>query len=56
MQVSDLLTTRLLYLQGNSAPYPLDRRLDGPQSPSGRRGVQKNPLPLPKIGAHGNVY
>jgi hypothetical protein len=29
--------------------YPLDRRLGGPQSRSGRRGLKKNPLPLSGI-------
>jgi hypothetical protein len=34
-------TPRPLYPQGNSPRYPLDRRLDGPQSWSGRRGEDK---------------
>jgi hypothetical protein len=33
---------RPLYPQGNSPWYPLDRRLGGPQSRSGRGGEEKN--------------
>jgi len=36
-------TTRPLYPQ-----YPLDRRLGGPQSQSGRGGEEKNPSPCRK--------
>jgi hypothetical protein len=32
---------------GNEIRYPLNRRLGGPQSGSGRFGEHKNPLPLP---------
>jgi hypothetical protein len=32
---------RLLYLWEKSTQYPLDRRLGGPQSQSGRRGEEK---------------
>jgi hypothetical protein len=35
-------TPRSLYLQGNSPWYPMDRRLGGPQSRSGRGGEEKN--------------
>jgi hypothetical protein len=35
-------TTRPLYPQGKSPRYPLDRRLGGPQSRSGRGGEKKN--------------
>jgi hypothetical protein len=38
-----------LYPQGKSPLYPLDRRLGGPQSRSGRRGKVKNSQPLPGI-------
>jgi hypothetical protein len=38
---------RSLYLQGKSPWYLLDRRLGGPQSPSGRGGEEKNFQPLP---------
>jgi hypothetical protein len=34
-----------LYSQGNSQQYPLDRRLDGPQSRSGHYGEDKNLVP-----------
>jgi hypothetical protein len=37
-----------LYLRGKSSLYPLDRRLDGPQSRSGRYGEGKD-LALPGI-------
>jgi hypothetical protein len=30
-------------------PYPLDRRLGGPQSRSGRSGEEKNSQPLPGL-------
>jgi len=36
------VTLRPLYLQGNGPWYPLDRRLGGPQSRSGRGGEEKN--------------
>jgi hypothetical protein len=32
---------------GKGPPYPLNRRLGGPQSRSGHRGYRKNPLPVP---------
>jgi len=35
-------TPRPLYPQGKSPWYPLDRRLGGPQSRSGRDGDEKN--------------
>jgi hypothetical protein len=35
-------TPRPLYSQGKSPWYPLDRRLGGPQSRSGRGGEEKN--------------
>jgi hypothetical protein len=38
-------THRPLYLRGKSPLYPLDRRLDGPQSRSGRRGEDTNLAP-----------
>jgi hypothetical protein len=37
-----------LYLRGKSSRYSIDRRLDGPQSRSGRCGEEKN-LALPGI-------
>jgi hypothetical protein len=36
----------LLYSQGKSPRYPLDRRLGGPQSLSGGGGEEKNSQPL----------
>jgi hypothetical protein len=42
-------TPRPLYLQGKSPWYPLDRRLGGPQSRSGRGGEAKNSQPLPGL-------
>jgi hypothetical protein len=38
-----------LYPQGKSPWYPLDRRLGGPQSRSGRWGEEKNSQPQPGI-------
>jgi hypothetical protein len=38
-----------LYPQGKSPWYPLDRRLGGPQSRSGRDGGEKNSQPPPGI-------
>jgi hypothetical protein len=38
-------TPQPLYPQGKSPWYPLDRRLDGPQSHSGRGGLEKNSQP-----------
>jgi hypothetical protein len=35
-----------LYPRGKDPRYPVDKRLGGPQSRSGRRGQKKNPLPL----------
>jgi hypothetical protein len=42
-------TPRPLYLQGKRPWYPLDRRLGGPQSRSGRDGEEKNSQPPPGI-------
>jgi hypothetical protein len=44
-------TARPLYLHGRSRRYPLDRRLGGPQSRSGRCGIEKTLFPLPGIEA-----
>jgi hypothetical protein len=43
------LSPAALYHRGKSPRYPLDKRLGGPQSLSGRRGLKKNPLPLSGI-------
>jgi hypothetical protein len=42
-------TPRPLYPQGNSPPFPLDRRLGGPQSRSGRGGQEKSSHSPPGI-------
>jgi hypothetical protein len=42
-------TTRLLYPKGKSPWCPLDRRLSGPQSRSGRGGEEKNSQLLPEL-------
>jgi hypothetical protein len=42
-------TPRPLYSQGKSPWYPVDRRLDGPQSLSGRGGEEKNSQPLLQV-------
>jgi hypothetical protein len=41
-------TPHPLYPHGNSLLYPLDRRLGGLQSRSGRCGEDKNSQPLPR--------
>jgi len=40
-------TPRPLYSRGEIPRYPLDRRLDGPQSRSGRGGEEKKPITAP---------
>jgi hypothetical protein len=42
-------TPRPLCLQGKSRWYPLDRKLGGPRSRSGRGGEEKNSQPLPRL-------
>jgi hypothetical protein len=39
-------TPRMLYPRGNCPRYPLDRRLSGPQSRSGRCGEERNLPPV----------
>jgi hypothetical protein len=39
-----------LYPQGKSPWYPLDGRVGGHQSRSGRSGEEKNSQPLPRLG------
>jgi hypothetical protein len=46
------LTPRLLYPRGKSPQWPLERRLGGPQSRSGRGGEEKHSQPLPRIELH----
>jgi len=48
MEVMVNFTYRPLYPQGNSPWYPLDRRLRGSQSRSGRNGEEKNSQPRRK--------
>jgi hypothetical protein len=45
-------TSRPLYRRGKSPHYPLNRRLGGPQSRSGRGGEEKNYQPPPEIESH----
>jgi len=42
MELSDQLHAPAALSQGKSPWYPLDRRLGGPQSRSGRGGLEKN--------------
>jgi hypothetical protein len=49
MEVSDQLHAPAALPQGKSPSYPLDRRLGGPQSRSGRGGEEKNSQPPPGI-------
>jgi hypothetical protein len=47
MEVSDQLHAPAAFPQGKRPWYPLDRRLGGPQSRSGRGGEEKNSQPPP---------
>jgi hypothetical protein len=47
---------RPLYCRGKSPRYPLDRRLGGPQSRSGRCGEDKNLLRLPRNEPRPELY
>jgi hypothetical protein len=50
MEVSGQVHSPAALPQGKKSPwYPLDRRLGGPQSRSGRGGEEKNTQPPPGI-------
>jgi hypothetical protein len=49
MEMSVQLQAPAALSQGKSPWYPLDRRLGGPQSGSGRGGEEKNSKPPPGI-------
>jgi hypothetical protein len=49
MEVSGQFQAPLPHSQGKSPWYPLDRRLGGSQSRSGRGGEEKNIQPPPEI-------
>jgi hypothetical protein len=49
MEVSGQLNVPAALLPGKSPWYPVDRRLGGPQSRSGRGGEEKNSKPPPGI-------
>jgi hypothetical protein len=49
MEVSGQLHASVALPQGKSPWYPLDRRLGGPQSRSGRGGEEKNSQPPPGL-------
>jgi hypothetical protein len=49
MEMSGQLHAPAALHQGKSPWYPLDRRLGGPQSRSGRGGEEKNSQPLPGL-------
>jgi hypothetical protein len=49
MEVCGQREPRPLYWQGKSLWHPLNRRLGGPQSRSGRCGEKKNSQPPPGI-------
>jgi hypothetical protein len=51
MEVSDQL-----YLRERAPRYPLDIRLGGPKSRSGRCGVEGNILLLPEIARSSSLY
>jgi len=46
MEVSGQIHIPVTLSQGKDPRFPLDRRLDGPQSQFGRGGEEKNSLPL----------
>jgi hypothetical protein len=48
MEVSGQLHAPAAFLKEKSSWYPLDKRLGGPQSRSGRGGEEKNSQPLPE--------
>jgi hypothetical protein len=45
-----------LYPRGKDPRYPLDKRLSGPQSRSGRSDWNKNPLPLSGIEPRSSIF
>jgi hypothetical protein len=49
MEVSGQLHAPTALTSGKEPLVPLDRRLGGPQSRSGRGGEEKNSQPLPEI-------
>jgi hypothetical protein len=49
MEVSGQLHAPAALLPGKEPLYPLDRRLGGTQSRSGRSGEEKNSQPSPRI-------
>jgi hypothetical protein len=49
MEMSVQLHAPAAYFQGRSLWYPLDRRLGGPQSRSGRGGEEKNSQVRPRL-------
>jgi hypothetical protein len=49
MEVSGQIHAPAALPQGKNPWYPLDRRLGGPQSRSGRDGEEKNSQPPPGI-------
>jgi hypothetical protein len=49
MEVSGQVHAAAALTPGKEPRYPLDRRLGGPQSRSGRDGKEKNSQPLPGI-------
>jgi hypothetical protein len=54
MEVSGQLHAPVASSQGKNPRYPLDRRLGGPQSRSGRDGEEKNSQTLPRGGEEKN--
>jgi hypothetical protein len=49
MDLSGQLHAAAALHTGREPPVPFDRRLGGPQSRSGRGGVEKNSQPLPGL-------
>jgi hypothetical protein len=55
LEVSDQLHAPAALPQGKSPWYPLDRRLGGPQSRSGRGGEEKNSQPPQGVESYNPV-
>jgi hypothetical protein len=49
MEVNGQLHAPVALPQGKNPSYPLDKKLGGPQSPSGLGGEEKNCQPLPGL-------
>jgi len=53
MEMNGQLHAPAALTPGKLPPYPLDRRLGGPQSRSGHGGEEKNSQPPPRMSPYG---